>query len=33
VHEDGADALAAVVRDDAEAPFTKRFDVDFQGYS
>jgi hypothetical protein len=33
VDEDGADTLAAVVRDDAEGPFTKRFDLDLQGYS
>jgi len=33
VDEEAADAFAAVVRDDAEGPFTERFDVDFQGYS
>jgi len=33
VDEDRADALVAVVRDDAEGAFTKRFDLDLQGYS
>ena len=33
VDEEGADALVSVVGDDAEGPFTKRFDVDLQGYS
>ena len=33
VHEERAHAFAADVRDDAEGPFTKRFDLDLQGYS
>jgi len=33
VDEDRSDALVAVIRDDAEGPFTKGFDGDFQGYS
>jgi hypothetical protein len=33
VDEEVADAFVAVVRDDAEGSFTKRFDLDLQGYS
>jgi len=33
VDEEVADAFVTVVGDNAEGPFTKRFDVDLQGYS
>jgi hypothetical protein len=33
VHEDVADAFAAVARHDEKGSLTKRFDGDFQGYS